>query len=204
MLENIKWFGQAAIKISGEKIIYIDPWKIREDEKADLILITHEHFDHCSPEDVEKIQKEDTVIVTVDECEDKLKGDIKIVKPGDKIEIKGIQIEAVAAYNLNKNFHQKNYGWVGFIITIDGQRIYHAGDTDFIHEMKDIKADIVFLPVGGTYTMNPEEAAQAVNTIRPRIAVPIHWGDIVGSRQDAEKFKSLVDVDIEVVIMEKS
>ena len=125
MIENIHWLGHATFKIIAEdKIIYIDPFQIKKEDQADIILITHEHFDHCSPEDVKKIQKPDTVIVTTSDCALKLSGDIKKVKPGDKINVKGIEIEAVPAYNINKKFHPKENNWVGFIINIKGTRIY--------------------------------------------------------------------------------
>jgi len=202
MIENIHWLGHATFKIIAEdKIIYIDPFQIKKEDQADIILITHEHFDHCSPEDVKKIQKPDTVIVTTSDCALKLSGDIKKVKPGDKINVKGIEIEAVPAYNINKKFHPKENNWVGFIINIKGTRIYHAGDTDKIPEMKDFKnIDIALLPVSGTYVMTAEEAADAALIINPKIAVPMHYGSIVGSEKDAKKFADLLKGKIEVVI----
>ncbi|NVM00851.1 MAG: MBL fold metallo-hydrolase, partial [Candidatus Helarchaeota archaeon] len=149
MLENLHWLGHASFKITGEKIIYIDPYQLKgENEKADIILITHSHFDHCSPGDVEKIQKSSTVIVATPDCRSDLSGNVKTVKPGDKITVEGVGIEAVPAYNVNKEFHPKSKNWVGYIVTVKGERIYHAGDTDKIPEMGDIKADIVLLPVG--------------------------------------------------------
>ncbi|RKX55490.1 MAG: MBL fold metallo-hydrolase [Thermodesulfobacteriota bacterium] len=202
MIENIHWLGHATFKIVTEdKIIYIDPFQLKKKDQADIILITHEHFDHCSPEDVEKIQKSDTVIVTTSDCALKLSGEIKKVKPGDKINVKGIEIEAVPAYNTNKKFHPKENNWVGYIINIKGTKIYHAGDTDKIPEMKDFKnIDIALLPVSGTYVMTAEEAAEAATIINPKIAVPMHYGSIVGSEKDAKKFADLLKGKIEVVI----
>jgi L-ascorbate metabolism protein UlaG (beta-lactamase superfamily) len=191
MVENIHWLGHASFKITGEKIVYIDPWKLKDGEPADIILITHNHYDHLSPEDVAKIATDKTWIVTTADAAKKLSGNIKTVKPGDSITVEGIKIEAVPAYNVNKNFHPKANNWVGFIVTINKKRVYHSGDCDFMPEMKNIKADIVLMPVGGTYTMTAEEAANAVNTINPKAAIPMHYDDIVGSKADAEKFKNL-------------
>ena len=189
LLKKIKWLGHASFKIEGEKIIYIDPYEINESDKGDIILITHEHYDHCSPEDVSKIQKESTVIVTIASAASKLSGNIKIVKPEDELEISGIKIKAVPSYNINKQFHTKESNKVGFIITIDGETVYHAGDTDFIPEMNNIKTDIALLPVSGTYVMDPMEACKAAEVIKPKYVIPMHYGNIVGTLKDAEKFK---------------
>jgi len=200
MLENLNWLGHASFKITGEKIIYIDPYQLEgEYEKADIILITHSHFDHCSPPDVNKIQKSNTVIVATPDCKSDLSGKIKAVKPGDKITVKGINIEIVPAYNINKRYHPKSNNWVGYIVTVNTKRIYHAGDTDKIPVMGDIKADIVILPIGGTYTMTSEEAADAANRIKPQLAVPMHFGSVVGSKSDAERFKNLCKVPVEIL-----
>jgi L-ascorbate metabolism protein UlaG (beta-lactamase superfamily) len=190
VLSKIHWLGHATTRIDASKVIYIDPWKLKDNaKKADIILITHDHFDHCVPSDVKKIQKADTTIVTVKDCAGKLSGDVKIVKPGDKLNVKGIDIETVPAYNVNKDFHPKAKGWVGFIVTIDGVKIYQAGDTDMTEEMKQLKVDIALLPVGGTYTMTAGEAATAANIFKPKVVIPMHWGDIVGSKADAEAFR---------------
>ncbi|MEA3459940.1 MAG: MBL fold metallo-hydrolase [Chloroflexota bacterium] len=203
MIENIHWLGHASFRIDDEKTVYIDPWKLRGSPlKADLILITHDHYDHCSPDDVAKIAKEGTVIVTVAAAAGKLKGDARIVKPGDRLTAAGIPIEVVPAYNVGKKFHPKRAGYVGFIITVGGQRIYHAGDTDLIPEMEDIQADITLLPVGGTYTMTAEEAAKAANKIKPQVAVPMHYGDIVGSAEDAQRFQELAQVEVAILPQE--
>ncbi len=201
---KIKYLGHAGFKISGKKIIYIDPYDIDETEKADYILITHSHYDHFSPEDVKKIRQESTVIISRSDVANKLEGDVKVVSQGDVLDLDDIKLTAVAAYNVDKEFHKRAFG-VGFIVEIDGKRIYHAGDTDYIREMENKKEfgniDVALLPIGGTYTMDAEQAAKAANTIKPKIAVPMHYGEIVGSKKDANKFKELVDKDIKVEIL---
>ncbi len=203
MTKNIHWLGHDTFKIVGEKTIYTDPFKLRKKDKADIILITHEHYDHCSPEDVEKIQGPDTVIVATPDCAGKLSGNVKTVKPGDKINISGIDIEAVPSYNTNKPFHPRHNNWVGYIFTVEGQRIYIAGDTDYIPEMKDFKCDIALLPVSGTYVMTAEEAVKAALDIKPKVAIPMHYGSIVGSKKDAEKFADALKGKIEVIILKE-
>lgn len=200
MLENIKWLGHASVLIKGPKIIYIDPWKIKDTSlKADLILITHEHYDHCSALDLAKIQKPETVILAPPACRKELGEQITKVKPNMKSQVAGVDIETVPAYNLDKPFHPKSNNGVGYIVTINGVRIYHAGDSDFVPEMNNIKADIVFVPVGGTYTMNATEAAKMVNVIKPHIAIPIHFGSTAGSLSDAQDFKAQAEVEVRIL-----
>ncbi len=201
MTDNIHWLGHDTFKIQGEQLIYTDPFQIKKNDIAGIILITHEHRDHCSPEDVKKIQGPDTVIVTPADCAAKIKGNIKVVKPGDKIEVRGVTIEVVSAYNTNKQFHTKDRGWVGYVFTVKGQRIYLAGDTDYIPEMRNIRADIALLPVSGTYVMTAEEAAQAALDIKPKVAIPMHYNSIVGSKEDALKFAEKLKGKIDVVIL---
>lgn len=203
MIENITWLGHASFKVGDDRVVYIDPWKLGRAEPADMILVTHSHPDHCSPEDVAKLQKEGTVIITVADCADKFRGDVHILKPGDSLKIDEVTIEAVPAYNTDKPNHPKAAGWVGFIIEMGGSRIYYAGDTDMIPEMDEIKADIALLPVGGTYTMTAEEAAQAAERINPQVAIPMHYGEIVGSRADAEKFKRLCSCEVRILERER-
>lgn len=198
MLGKIKWLGHASIRIDAQKIIYIDPWKIKGGPKADLILISHTHHDHLSPADIRKILKEDTIIVAAGDAAAQLSGDVRALKPGDKVTVQGVTIEAVPAYNIGKPYHPKTNQWIGFILTVEGKTIYYAGDTDFIPEMKEIKADIWILPVGGTYTMTAKEAAYAVNMIRPEAAIPIHCGDLVGTLEDAATFKKLCKTPVEI------
>jgi len=209
-LEHIHWLSHASFRIeTGDRVIYIDPWQLGADAPpADLILITHDHGDHCSPEDVAKIQQNDTTIVTVATCAPKLKGDLQIVQPGDKLTVKGIPIEAVPAYNLTKfrspgnPFHPKKANYVGFIITVDGQRIYHTGDVDVIPEMETFEVDIAILPVSGTYVMTAEEAVQATELLQPKVAIPMHVGRGIGGIEMAEQFKQNAPVPVEILPIE--
>jgi len=194
VIENIIWLGHATFKIVNKKVIYIDPWKVKEKDSADIILVSHSHFDHLSIEDVEKVRGEGGIVVTTSDSASQLSGDVRTLAPGAKINIDDILIEGVPSYNIGKDFHPRNNNWLGFIITVNGKRIYYAGDTDATPEMKMLtNIDIALLPVGGTYTMTCKEAADAANAFKPKIAVPYHWGDIVGSKSDAEKFKELFE-----------
>ncbi len=190
---KLYWLGHASFKLDADgKLIYFDPWKVEKD-KANLILITHSHFDHLSLDDVRKIQTKETTIVATKDSASKLSGDVRIVSAGDKIEIEGVGIEVVPSYNIGKNYHPKTSGWVGYVVTVDGMRIYHAGDTDAIGEMTKLKVDIALIPVGGTYTMTADEAAGIANKFKPKISIPMHWGSIVGSEEDAHRFRDLFE-----------
>ncbi|MGD2177376.1 MAG: MBL fold metallo-hydrolase [Anaerolineae bacterium] len=204
MLERIHWLGHDAFRIDGSETIYFDPYELSEGSpNADLIFITHDHYDHCSPEDVAEIQGDETVIVTIASAAEKLTGDVRVVEPGDTVEVHGIDVEAVRAYNVNKfrspgePFHPKEAGHVGFVVTVDGKRIYHAGDTDFIPEMAELKdIDIALLPVSGIYVMTAEEAVQAAEAIQPEVAIPMHVGRGIGSLEAAETFEEKAPVDV--------
>jgi L-ascorbate metabolism protein UlaG (beta-lactamase superfamily) len=205
LMKGIKWLGHASFLIEDSIMIYIDPYDLPEGLPAgDIILITHDHRDHFSLADVTRLHKASTVIVSVETVGDALPtkaGDFRSMAPGDTVSVGDVTIEAVPAYNIKKDFHPKDKGWLGFIVNIAGRRIYHAGDTDLIPEMKTIDADIALLPVGGTYTMDAEEAAKAANLIKPKVAIPMHWGKIVGSEDDAKLFKAKCEVP--VVILKK-
>jgi L-ascorbate metabolism protein UlaG (beta-lactamase superfamily) len=200
---KIKWLGHDKFRVETQRTIYFDPYQITGGAPADLILISHDHFDHCSPEDVAKVRGPGTVIVTESASAARLSGDVRVVKPGDSLQIGGVTVEAVPSYNTDKDFHPKANAWLGFIVEVEGVRIYHTGDSDFIPEMKDFKVDIALLPVSGTYVMTAEEAVKAALAIRPKLAIPMHYGAIVGSEQDAVRFKEALAGKIEVMILQK-
>ena len=210
MLENIQVLCHSSIKISKEKIIYIDPFKIdKEYNDADIIFITHDHYDHYSEEDIDKVCKQDTVIIIPETLLAKVlkkgfKQDYIItIKPNQNYMIEEIKFETIPAYNINKNFHPKENEWVGYIIEINNCRYYIAGDTDMTPENKAVKCDVAFVPVGGTYTMDFKEAANLINEVKPKIAVPIHYGSIVGKKQDAVEFIKLINPTIKGIDLMK-
>lgn len=197
---KIEWLGHDAFRITGNGIvIYIDPWQIKRAVPADLILITHDHHDHCSPEDIAKIQKDDSVIVTIKAAADKLSGQVLVVEPGTEITVLGIQVSVVPSYNTDKPFHPKEAGHVGFIINLGGERIYHAGDTDIIPEMNSMCVDIALIPVSGTYVMTADQAVEAVRMINPKIAIPMHVGRGIGSLNDIDRFQEKAPVPVQVL-----
>lgn len=207
MLEGIKVLCHSSIKFDKGQVIYFDPYKINENyNDAEIIFITHSHYDHFSEEDILKVKKEETKIVVPEDLYDRSielgfkEEDILIVKPNEEYIVNNIKFKTIPSYNINKNFHPKSNNWVGYIITIDNVSYYIAGDTDITEENKKVKCDVAFVPIGGTYTMTAEEAANLVNEIKPKIAVPIHYGLIVGTKEDEEVFKSLVNENINVEV----
>jgi L-ascorbate metabolism protein UlaG (beta-lactamase superfamily) len=203
-VKQIEWLGHDAFRINASRTIYIDPYELSGGRKADLILISHEHYDHCSPEDVKKIVSPQTRIITEKKSAKKLTGQVTTAKPGDILTIDALTIQVTPAYNTNKKFHPQKNGWIGFVIEIDGVKIYHAGDTDLIPEMKSIQADIALLPVSGTYVMTAEEAAEAALLINPQIAIPMHYGSLVGGLGDAERFQTLLKGKMAVTLLPRS
>lgn len=189
MLENLTWLRHAAFVYDGSQRVYFDLWEVDEREPADVILVSHPHHDHLDPASIAKVRADHTVIVAPAECTAKIGGSVRALKPGQELALPGLTIRAVPAYNLHKSFHPRSNDWVGYIVAMDGKRIYHAGDTDHVPEMADIECDIALLPVGGTYTMTAEEASQAVAVIKPKVVVPMHYGYVVGSREDGEVFR---------------
>ena len=203
-VSNISVNVHSSICIDVGKKIYIDPFEIEnKTSDADYIFVTHDHYDHYSPKDISKLLKSDTTIVIPQPMEKKAikefsEKKIIAVAPGKNYEIEGLSFETVAAYNVLKPFHSKKAGWVGYVINIEGKRIYIAGDTDIIKEAELVKCDIALVPIGGFYTMNYKEAAKLINQIRPSYAIPVHYGKLAGKPEDGENFKKLVDRDINV------
>lgn len=215
VMKVIKWLGHSGFSINtGDKIVVIDPFQIKNCDRADIILITHPHNDHCSIDDIHKIKKPSTFFITEAESAKKLTGDVRVIKPGDKVTLAGVQVEAVPAYNINNNdFHPKKADWLGFIVTIEELRIYHAGDTDLIPEMDSISVDIALLPVSGTYVMNAEEAILAAKRLNPKTTIPMHYDSSldrrwkifpgVGTKEDALKFANGLEGILNVTILTK-
>lgn len=193
MLDAFTWYKQSAILWRGAKVVYIDPWDVPEDEpKADAILITHAHFDHFQPDQISNLVKPGTVILAPEDCAAELSaGDVRGVKPGQTGDVLGISYQTIAAYNAKPErleMHPRDNNWVGYVLDLGGTKTYLAGDTDHVPEMGGVKADVAFVPIGGTYTMDVDEAAGAVREIAPRIAVPYHFGFVVGSPELGPQF----------------
>ncbi len=210
MLEDIEVLYHSCIRMNKEKMIYIDPYHIEKNyNDADMIFITHDHYDHYSEEDIDKVRKNNTIFIVPENLLNKLikKGindeNIITLDPGDAENIDGIKVEAIHSYNIDKPFHPKENNWLGYVIEIDGVRYYIAGDTDITEENKKIKCDVAFVPVGGKYTMNFSEAAQLINIIKPKNAVPIHYGSVVGTKQDATDFIKLLYPTTKGIILMK-
>lgn len=210
MLSNIEVLCHSSIRINKRKVIYVDPFHIGENyQDVDIILITHSHYDHFSEEDIEKVRKADTKIYVTEDYVENAKSigfsENKIVgvKPYQTYYEGDIEINTVPAYNVNKQFHPKENNWVGYILKIDGISYYIAGDTDITEENKKIKCDVAFVPVGGTYTTTAKEAAELVNIIKPKVAIPIHYSDIVGTKEDAVTFVNNLENGIEGKILMK-
>lgn len=213
---KIRWHGHDTFSIAGQnKIIVTDPYKLSKNIDADLILISHNHFDHLSNEDIKKVVTSKSVIVAAMECMDMLKGisckDVIGLSPGDEKIVDGIKIKAVPAYNTTKinpetkkPFHPKEDKKVGFLVTVQGTTIYHTGDSDLVPEMTNLRPDVLLIPVSGTYVMTAEEASKAVGEIKPKIVVPMHYGTIVGSKEDAEELKKKVkSCTVEIITKEE-
>lgn len=211
MLEKLHWLGHDAFRLEASKTIYFDPFKLSPNaKKADIILVTHEHFDHYSPADIALVSTKDTIIIAdkitagLMRSSQVLCKEVRALSPQEEADIRGIKIKGLPSYNIGKPFHTKESTKLGYLVTVDGVTVYHAGDSDFIPEMKSIKTDIALLPVSGTYVMTAEEAAQAAVAINPGIAIPMHYGaGVVGAASDAQKFQDLLKGRVKTKLLTK-
>ena len=210
LVDSLEWLGHSGFRITGPgATIYIDPYRVSDGAKADLILVTHGHYDHFSPQDVERLSHEETCLVAPAAVAERVGGPVMSIAPGEELELEtlpGIEVTGVAAYNTSKRdreghlFHPREAGWVGFDLNVRGERLYHSGDTDVIPEMDAVAGvDVALLPVSGVYVMTAGEAAEAARRIAPGVAIPMHWGEHIGSRDDAEAFARQAPVEVRVL-----
>ena len=211
LIEALDWLGHSGFRVrTGRSTIYIDPYRVSPDAaKADLILVTHGHYDHFSPQDIEVLSHRGTWLVAPAAVAERVSGNVVSIAPGEMLEdelVRGVAVAAVGAYNTSKRdaegkvFHPPEAGFVGYDLNIRGERLYHAGDTDVIPEMDAVTGvDVALLPVSGTYVMTAQQAAEAARRIAPRIAVPMHWGEHIGTREDAEDFAAAAPVEVRIL-----
>jgi L-ascorbate metabolism protein UlaG (beta-lactamase superfamily) len=211
LLESIDWLGHSGFRIRvGRAVVYIDPYRVPANSPpADLILITHGHYDHFSPQDVERLSTRSTWLVGPAAVAERVSGQVHSIAPGELLDdelVRGVHVAAVAAYNTSKRnpegrvFHPREAGWVGYELNLRGERLYHSGDTDVIPEMDSVTGvDVALLPVSGTYVMTPQEAAEAARRIQPRVAVPMHWGSHIGTEADARAFAEKAPVAVRIL-----
>ncbi len=207
LIDAVEWLGHSGFRITaGRGSIYIDPYRVPDGPAADAILITHGHYDHFSPQDVERLSGEETTVVAPAPVAERLSGRVRSIAPGEVLELGRIDVRAVAAYNTSKRdasgnlFHPREAGWVGYELRLGGERLYHSGDTDVIPEMDQVAGvDVALLAVSGVYVMTPGEAAEAARRIQPVLAVPMHWGEHIGTRADAEAFADRAPVEVRIM-----
>ncbi len=214
VLENIKWIGHASFILEdkeGNNLCFLDPFEIGSvHDKADVIFITHAHFDHCSQDDVKRILTPDTIIISAPNCVDKFPiqtKQLRIAEPNITLEVRGLVVRTIPAYNIKPGrlkYHPKENEWLGYIININGKKIYHAGDTDFVDEIRELgRIDVAMLPIGGTYTMDVDEAIEAANVIKAKVTVPMHYRRLLGANAKEAERKFKDGVEGEVVVMEE-
>lgn len=204
MLDRFTWFRQSAFRWEGDGLVlYIDPWGVTGDVPADVILITHAHFDHFRPDEIARIRRGGTRILAPADVARELSGDVTAVAPGESHEVAGVRIQTVPAYNIVEerlDKHPKVNNWVGYVLELGGSTYYHAGDTDHLPELETVRTDVAFVPIGGTFTMDVRQAGGLVRAMSPRLAVPMHFGFVVGSPSDADAFvKEAAPVPVEVL-----
>ena len=211
MLENIHWLGHDSFRLDGGVTLYIDPYKLPAGQpQAGVILVTHEHFDHLSPDDIDQIAGPGTVVVGPAAVTGQIKGlETVTVAAGDSVDVRGVEVLAVPAYNVDKfrapgePYHPREAGHLGYVVTFGGVRYYHAGDTDAVPEMADVHCDVALLPVGGTFTMTWQEAAAACDVIDAAAAVPMHYGEVIGDARDAEAFRDRCRLPVTILPLER-
>ena len=211
LIDSVEWLGHSGFRVlAGRASVYIDPYRVADGApKADLILITHGHYDHFSPQDVERLTEKRTWLVAPAAVAERVGGNVVSIAPGEAVEdelVRGVAVRAVAAYNTSKRdsdgnvFHPRAAGWVGYELNFRGERLYHSGDTDVIPEMDTVSGvDVALLPVSGVYVMTAEEAAEAARRIQPHVAVPMHWGEHIGTLDDALSFRARAPVDVRIL-----
>ena len=210
LVDSLAWLGHSGFRIAARgATVYIDPYRVPDGPKADLILVTHGHYDHYSPQDIERLSRDDTRLVAPAAVAERAGGRVTSIAPGEELELAGlpgVHVAAVAAYNTSKRdregrlFHPREAGWVGFDLNVRGERLYHSGDTDVIPEMDAVVGvDVALLPVSGVYVMTAGEAAEAARRMQPRLAVPMHWGEHIGTRDDAAAFARAAPVEVRIL-----
>ena len=200
MLDGITWFRQSSVRIKRDGVeLHVDPWGVTEESESDYILLTHPHYDNFSEDDIARVRGPRTIVVAPASMRKQLEQVDHLMRPSDMIQLDGVDILAVPAYNKSKRFHPRENAWLGYVFTLGGITYYHAGDTDLLESMSQIRCDVAFLPCEGHYTMGPEDAVQAGLACGAKLVIPVHWGGPVGSREDAEKVKSLFPGDVEVL-----
>jgi L-ascorbate metabolism protein UlaG (beta-lactamase superfamily) len=211
LLDSLEWLGHSGFRIRvGRAVVYIDPYRVPDGSPpANLILITHGHYDHFSPQDIERLSVRGTWLVGPAAVAERVSGRVHSIAPGETLVdelVRGVYVSGVAAYNTSKRdgdgnpFHPPEAGWVGYEVNVRGERLYHSGDTDVIPEMDSVTGvDVALLPVSGVYVMTAQEAAEAARRIQPRVAVPMHWGEHIGTEEDARNFAERAPVEVRIM-----